>query len=37
VAFGRILTTGQDTTLAVMFQHEARAMLHRIEEAKRLR
>jgi O-antigen ligase len=36
-AFGRILATRQDTTLATMFQHEARAMLHRIEEARQIR
>jgi O-antigen ligase len=32
-AFRRILATRQDTTLAAMFRHEARTMLHRIEEA----
>jgi tetratricopeptide (TPR) repeat protein len=36
-AFGRILVTGQDTILAAMFQHEARAMLKRIDEARQLR
>jgi O-antigen ligase len=36
-AFGQILATRQDTTLAAMYQHEARAMLHRIEEARQTR
>ena len=36
-AFGRILATRQDTILAAMFKHEARAMLKRIDEARQLR